>query len=364
MSEKTRIHQHHVHPLIWREGPENLYPFPLFWMDGEKDLEGFHATVSWAYVKEPCTFHPVQGMVTHPYDEVMVFVSTNLDAMHDLGAEVSFTIGEEQETYTFGRSTVICIPRGVPHGPATVKSIDKPFIQYTIALATTYDGEITAPEDLKEPVPGSKKYADCIQQFRWWVDPVTGRRVQDKYCDPFMWENRDPNDPGFGRVARWYKDAKDYIEVNNGGLDCYGVSHPRNRGDKGPGNAKNLIWMFGKQLNGFSLNTAFGHYDSPGILHKAGESHSHPSEEIIVFLSLDADDPFYIGAETEVALGEEDERYVTETPVAYMFPKGFTHLPQTTLWVERPFAFMVLELDSEHESPWKVRDGSLTKYDT
>ena len=41
MAQKSRIHQHLVKPLIWREAPEGLYPFPLFWMEGKKDMEGF-----------------------------------------------------------------------------------------------------------------------------------------------------------------------------------------------------------------------------------------------------------------------------------------------------------------------------------
>ncbi len=362
MAQRSRIHEKHVHSLIWREGPEGLYPFPLLWMEGEQDLEGFHASVSYAYIKECCSFHPVEGMVVHPYDEIMVFVSTNLDAMQDLGAEVTITIGEEQEQYSFNHSTVVCIPKGVPHGPATVTSLDKAFVQYTVGLDTAYAGEMIAPGQLGEPVPG-KKYADLVKPFRWWVDPVTGMRIQDKYSDPAWWENHDENDPGYGQIARWYKDAAEYKAISDGNLDCFGVSHPSNRGDKGPGNAKNLIWMFGKQLNGFNLNTAFGHFTSPGILHKAGESHSHVNEEILVFLSLDPDDPLYLGARCEIALGEEDERYAVEVPTAFMIPRGLTHLPQTCLWLDRPYVFMVIELDAEHESPWKVRDGSLNKYE-
>ncbi len=240
MGEKSRIHQKHVHPLIWRDGPEGLYPGKLFWMEGDKDLEGFHACMAWAYVKEPCTFYPTEGMIVHPYDSVLVFVSTNLKALQDLGAEVAVTIGEERETYTFDKSTVICIPRGTPFGPITVNYVDKPFIQYTIGLSQTYADERIPPEALKDPVPGSRKHADCVQLFRWWVDPVTGERIQDKYSDPAWWENHDENDPGFGQIARWYKDAAEYKAITDGNLDCFGVSHPSNRGDKGPANAENL----------------------------------------------------------------------------------------------------------------------------
>ncbi len=363
MAQKTRINQKYEHPLIWREGPEGLYPGPLFWMEGEKDLSGFQASVGWAYIKEKGTiFHPTSGMVTHPYDELLVFVSTNVKAEHDLGAEVSITLGEEQEVYTFHRSTIVCIPRGLPHGPAVVKSMDHAFVHECIGLSPEYIGEYIKQEDLPEPVPGNK-YAHLVKDFRWYVDPVTGERIQDKYSDPAWWEGRDESDPGYGQIARWYKDVEEYRYINRTNLDCYGVSHPRNRGDKGPGNAENIIWMFGGQLEGFNVNTLFGHYTNPGIYHKAGESHSHPAEEIIVYVSLDADDPWHLGAECETALGEEDERYVTEVPVAYHFPRGFAHLPQWCRWIDRPYGFMIVELEDIHDSPWKVRDGSKSQYE-
>ncbi len=320
MAHKSQLHKGHMHPLIWREGPDGLYHGPLFWMEGKTDLEGFHASVGWAYIKEPCTFHPIEGMVTHPYDELLAFISTNVKDMQNLGAEVSITIGEEQEVYTFYHSQIICIPRGVPHGPVKVSKVDKGFIHEVISLDDEYCAEYTPAPELGAPVLGNK-YAHCVMPFRWWVDPVTGMRIQDKYSDPAFWENRDTSDPGFGQIARWYKDVNEYREITNRNLDCYGISHPRDRGDKGPGNAENLVWMFGGQLNNFTVNTLFAHCTHPGVFHKAGESHSHPNEEIIVYLSLDPDDPLNLGAAAETALGEEDERYVTEVPTAFVFPK-------------------------------------------
>lgn len=340
MAAKTRIHQHLERPLQWREGPEGLYPFPLFWMEGNADLEGFTGGLALAYIKQPCKFRPVEGMIVHPYDTVLVFMSTNVSDMLDLGGEVSIEIGEERELYTFDKTQIICIPRGVPYGPVTVNSVRRTFIHYAIELSPEYSAELIPVSELKEPVPGSRRYADCVQVFKWYVDPVTGLRIIDKYGNP-----------------------EEYKGVVKSNLDEFGVSHPRNKGDKGPGNAENIVWMFGELLHGFELNTLFGHYTDPGIWHRAGESHSHPTAEIICYVGLDADDPFNIGAEIETALGEEDERYACSKPTAYVFPRGFAHLPQITRWVDRPFGFLVIDLDKTHDSPWKNRDGSKSEYE-
>jgi hypothetical protein len=340
MAQKSRIHQHLERPLIYRDGPKGLYPFPLFWMEGKTDLEGFSGSLCLTYIKEPCVFHPVEGMVTHPYDEILVFASTNVKDMLDLGAEVTVEIGSERESYTFDQTQIVCIPKGTPHGPVKVKNVKRPFLHYAFALDPAYSAAQIPPSALGEPVKGSRKYQDYCHVFKWYVDPATGLRLMDKYGNP--------------------EETKTIMKSN---LDSRGVSHPRNRGDKGPGNAENIIWMFGSLLQGFELNTLLGHYTDPGIWHKAGESHSHPTEEILVYISLDADDPFNLGAECETALGEEDERYVCSKPTAYVMPKGFSHLPQMTRWVDRPFGFMVFDLDSTHDSPWKNRDGTKNEYE-
>ncbi len=340
MAQKSRIHQHLEKPLIWRDGPEGLYPFPLFWMEGNKDLAGFNGCLCLTYIKEACTFHPMEGMIVHPYDEVLVFASTDVKDMLDLGAEVSIEIGEERETYTFDQTQIVCIPKGTPHGPVRVNNVKRPFVHYVFSLDSAYSAQQISSSDLGSPVAGSAKYSDFCRVYKWYVDPATGLRIMDKYGNP--------------------EETQTVVKSN---LDARGVSHPRNRGDKGPGNAENIIWMFGELLQGFELNTLFGHYTDPGIWHKAGESHSHPTEEVLVYISLDADDPFNLGAECETALGEEDERYVCSAPTAYVMPKGFSHLPQTTRWVDRPFGFMVFDLDCTHDSPWKNRDGSKTEYE-
>ncbi|NLT39665.1 MAG: hypothetical protein GXX89_04295 [Clostridiales bacterium] len=342
MAQKSRIHQHLVKPLIWREAPEGLYPFPLFWMEGKKDMEGFGGCFSFTFVKEPTQFMPVDGgQLVHSFDTVLVFVSLNTDDILDLGAQIEVDIGEERETYSFDKSQAVCIPKGTPYGPVRVKKVDRPFAHFVMSLDPEYTFMHIPPEQLKEPVPG-RKYEGFARIFAWGVDPKTGRPLHSGGAD------KSQDGSGMG-----------YVNF----VDERGVMHPRNHGELGPGNADNMVWLYGDELQNFNLNFLFGHYSKEGVWHRGGESHSHPQEEILIHTGLDPDDPFNIGACIEIAMGEEDERYACTVPTVYIQPKGFSHLPQITRWVDKPYAFMVMNLDGTHDSPWKDRDGSKTQYE-
>ena len=74
----ARKYDHLVKELIWRDDPDGLYPFKLFWMEGKKDMEGFNGCFSYGFVKEEGMMHPMDGgMVVHPYNEVLAFCSIN-----------------------------------------------------------------------------------------------------------------------------------------------------------------------------------------------------------------------------------------------------------------------------------------------
>jgi len=324
--KKTRYHQHLVKPLIWQNGPEGLYPDKLFWMEGE-DLEGFSANYSYQFVKESCRFHPMEGMISHPYNEVLCFASTDHDDILDLGAEVSITLGAEREEYTFTESTFVCIPAGLLHGPVQVKNVSRPFVHYTIGLSPRYQDFRTPQSALPAPVPGSRKYAELVRFFVGTIDPTTGKKL---VYDP------------------------------NSSVDARGVRHPtknQHRGFTGPGNADNLLWIYGPDCMNFELNFLYSQCTGCGIWHRGGTSHAHPEEEILIVCGQNANDPFEVGAELEIAMGEEDERYAVNVPSVFIMPRGFSHLPEITRWCDKPFAFMVVGIESMHGTPWRDEQG-------
>jgi hypothetical protein len=304
-------HAHLVRPLCVQSPPGGLYgDEPRVWMES-KDLEGFNGHFTYGFVRQPGAFHPQEGMLQHPYDECLIFAGLDNTNIHYLGAEISVTLGEEFEEHVFTEPSVVVVPRGTLHGPVTVKSVDAPFVHYGFGLAPEY--RATAfPVGAKTK---GQKYDRLVKRLVTHVDP-----------------NRVGTGMGYERV-----------------VDPDGVLRPADRGI-GPGNADQLVWLFGKDLEGMGVNFTWGFYSRCGKWHRAGETHTHPEEEILVLAGLDPDDIGYLGAELEIGMG--GERHVFNTPTVAICPKGFPHLPQITRWVDKPFAFFVINLSPEHDSPW------------
>ncbi|MDR2355058.1 MAG: hypothetical protein LBE16_02570 [Clostridiales Family XIII bacterium] len=310
-------YKHLVKPLNWREGPAGLYPDKLFFMEGASDMEGLGLCFSFLYVKAPCSFHPMEGSVSHPYDEVLVFASLDRGDILHLGAEISIELGPEREEYAFSDPVCVCVPRGLAHGPVRVRGTERPFVHYAIALSPAYAEERVAASQ-RTPAAGSGKYAHLIK--------------------PFLF-HRDEND----------KSEMGYALA----VDARGVGHPAEAG-VGPGNADSLLWLFGSELEDFPLNFTWGHYSRCGKWHRAGEMHSHPEEEALFFVGLNPDDPLDFGAEPECGLGPACERHIINRPSVYVMPPNLPHLPVILRWVDRPYGLVVCNLSGVHASPWSV----------
>lgn len=308
-------YKHLVKPLLWQAGPAGLYPEELFFMEGASHMEGIGLCFAFLYVKEPCNFHPVEGSISHPYDEVLVFASLDRDDILNLGAEISIELGPEREEYTFDKPTCVCIPRRLEHGPVRVRKTEKPFVHYMIALSSAYAAESAQTEAAAAP---TGKYGHLLKPFFFHQD-----------------EN-DKSEMGYALA-----------------VDERGVGHPADAG-VGPGNADSLLWLFGDELERFPLNFTWGHYSRCGKWHRAGEMHSHPEEEALFFVGLNPDDPMDFRAEPECGLGPECERHIINKPSVYVMPPNFPHLPVIIRWVDKPYGLVVCSLSGLHASPWSV----------
>jgi hypothetical protein len=306
---------HLVKPLLVQKGPAGLYAEPRVWMEG-RDLEGFNAHISYGFIKGPGVFHPVEGALIHPYDECLVFEGTDNTNILYLGAEVSIELGEEREEHVFNKPTVVLIPRGTPHGPATVRRVDRTIVHYSIGLAADYKAESIPKESLPSKKTGSK-YGHLIKKMVTHVDPEA---------------------IGGGTASESVTDST-------------GVMRPAERG-VGPGNGDQIVWLYGSDLEEFEVNFTWGFYSRCGKWHRGGEAHTHPEEEILCFVGLDSNDLGYLGAELEIGMGRDYERHIFNKPTVAICPQGFPHLPLITRWVDKPYGFFVICLSGEHESPW------------
>lgn len=311
----NKEYSHLMKSMIIREPPPGLYPGPRIWMESG-DMEGFNAHFSFGFVKQPGSFHPLHGALIHPFDECLVFEGTDTSNILSLGAEVSVVLGEEQEEHVFTEPSVVLVPKGLVHGPVTVKSLDRTIVHYSIGLGPDYLAESMNPA---APRTTGTKYGHLIKKM------ITTVEIDPKATGSGM---------GYESVIGWD-----------------GVMRPADRGI-GPGNGDQIVWLYGKNLEGFEINFTWGFYSRCGKWHRGGEAHTHPEAEILCFVGLDPDRLDYLGAELELGLGKDYERHIFNTPTVGICPAGFPHLPLITRWVDKPYGFFVICLSGEHASPW------------
>jgi hypothetical protein len=318
-----KMYAHLMKPLLVQKPPAGLCPEPWIWMEG-KDMEGFNANFSYGFIKKPTTLHPAKGALVHPYDECLVFAGTKNTDITYLGAEIAVELGEEREEHVFNVPSVVIVPKGTPHGPVRVKRVDKPIAHYHIGLAAAYRAE-SLPEKAKSK---GSKYGHLVKPLGPGFEPIKLSQIA-----------RDKR-----RLEEYKKEHPDFsMDTSQVGL-------------LGPGNADQLVWLYGKDLEGFDVNFTWGFYTGSGIWHRGGEAHYHPAEEILVFLGLDPDHLDYLGCEQELAMGKELERHVFNKPTVAVCPSGFPHLPLITRWTDKPYAFIVCCLNAEHDAPWTLEE--------
>jgi hypothetical protein len=138
---EPRVEALAYHPLGNVSGV--TFPDEVF-IDG-RIIEGCPVLVDIGWRWEIPKPDPVEFTHTHDFDEVLCFIGSDHKNPRDLGAEIEFFMGGE--THLFDKTTVIFIPKGVPHCPFTHKRVDRPFLLVVFASSQKYP---TAEEDLKK----------------------------------------------------------------------------------------------------------------------------------------------------------------------------------------------------------------------
>jgi len=338
----TKKYSHLVKALQVEDGPAGLYPAPRIWGGISNDWEDFNGHFSYGFLKkagEVC--HPVQGAVLHPYDEVLVCAGSRFEDITKLGGEMSIELGEEREEHVFNKSQMICIPKGLPHGALKVRKIeDKAIAHYLWGLSHDYRAEVVPPSARPAKPTTGTRYAHLVKPLRSYLEPLLknleGLKKGMKPEDLAALEAQI----GRGGTGMGYEAL----------VDEHGVMHPN--GVMGPGNADQLIWVFGSDLENFELNFLWTFASKPGVWHTMADGHYHQEPEVLVFVGFNPDDLLDLGARCEVHMGPEFEGHFFKKPTALIMPAGFVHLPEVTLNAERTYAFLVGCLAAEHEAPW------------
>lgn len=74
--------------------------------------------------------------------------------------------------------------------------------------------------------------------------------------------------------------------------------------------------------------------------HKYHGPHTHPVPEILGYFGTDPDNPYDLGAELEIYLGEEMEKHVFNQSSLIYIPPDLVHAPIIQTRMERPYIFI------------------------
>lgn len=285
------------------------------WLNGRDHLEGTNFNFSWGVHNTPGEWHTGSKSHTHPYPECLFFVGLDTANVNYLGAEVECCLGDEKEAYTFNDPTVIVIPAGFPHGPITTRRLFSPrgFGFFAAALSAAsgiaWSGEKSA--DAK-PIRSAGKYANLVKPLKSGLFMERGKLNPSRFTPEQLARNEEVQKrTGFKR---------------------------------GPGNTDHMVWMYGRDLEGLNVNIAWGFASQPGVWQRGVAAHSHPEDEILMFLGMDPGNPDRLGAEIEIDLGKEHERHLLDKSSVVICPAGLPHAPIVTRWVDKPFAFLLINL--------------------
>ena len=284
---------HFIKKLVYNELPGgNGKPEYITWPKGS-DLEGLNLNFVWGYHNKVGQWG-VGGEYghVHPYGEVFVFTGLDYDNPNTLGAELEVAFGDEGEEHIIAAPSIAVLPAGLAHCPIVTKKVDKPF--GFLAISTDAEEKTTELTQRKE-----------------------GSRLANKYGDNIL-----------------RMELRDMKRTKGGNADFIG------------------FWT-GKNTPGFNLNFTWAFHTGLGAWHEQ-DPHVHPNDEALLFVGCDPDNPDYLGAEIEIAMGDGDDKeiHVFDTPTVVIAPKGLVHCPLITRRVDKPYSFSAISLNTEHDTTW------------
>jgi hypothetical protein len=117
-------------------------------------------------------------------------------------------------------------------------------------------------------------------------------------------------------------------------------------------NDYNIYWIGDKPYG------AYGTKKWGEIMHGP---HEHKYPELLIHLGTDPDHPFDLGAEIEMCLGEEMEKYTFNRSTIVCIPAHFVHAPWRILKVTRPF--LMIEINQSTVRTEKARKDLVSPED-
>jgi hypothetical protein len=244
-------------------------------LEGLKDWGGVHQRIEWKYISKPNIL--VDEPHSHDFEEFLIFLGNDPADQKTFGGEIEISLGEEGEKHLISTAAVVCIPKGLVHGPLNFKKIGKPIMFAVIYLAPEY---VRKPASLKSAKPvkqGAIRYGKYILR-----EPKGEPRKLD--------------------TERWGVSITEQITAGAGKFNC-----------------------------NFNFLSILGSHVLPD------PPHSHDCDEFLFLMPASYEDWPNLGGEVEIALGEDWERQSITTAAVVCLPKGVQHCPVYMKSVEKPF---------------------------
>ncbi len=91
-----------------------------------KDWAGIAHRFVWTHVNAPTVIETEAH--SHDFDEYLCFCSADPATPFDFGAEVELSLGSEGEKQVITNSSIVCVPKGLVHGPINFIKVSKPVL--------------------------------------------------------------------------------------------------------------------------------------------------------------------------------------------------------------------------------------------
>jgi hypothetical protein len=224
---------------------------------------------------------------SHDTHELFIFVGSNPENIRDLGAEISFKLGDKKEEFIINDATVMTVPAGLKYGPITVKKFTKPFTLLRI-INTKERQDILDKASTPEDAFGMKMMVEggdvAKHGNKFWMNQIRGPLYVDY-------------EPGWTGISIWahHDEYKAGISL---GYHC-------------------IVTPYDVRMH-----------------------HGHDFHETLAFLSGDPKNPKELGAEVTVRLGDEQEVHNFNTPTIISMPPGLTHCPMLVDKITKPVIFL------------------------
>lgn len=242
---------------------------------------------------------------THDYDQVLFFAGTDMDDVGQLGAEVELCLGEDMETHMITTTTAVAIPKGMSHFPATVNRLDQRFLYMEISLTETCK---------ETPLETDKKPGDLAgfqSKTRKYVMPL---KFERKGAWFYGKENRDD---GGGHIS--------YVRTHDAGFDFFIIFESMKRG--------------------------------PYRIGPDPRPHTHPHAQIMIFQGTDPDDLNELGADFEICMGKELEKYAFNKSTAVMTPPFVPHWPGGVVKLDKPM--LMIDIHPFDDEPGRGKPANI-----